>query len=140
VWQNISQKNDKVISAILNKKRITMRKKIFYMTIPLFFTGCISIFEPKVDTQNIAIHGETKTDTVLQHDILESITKNVNERGCPKIKSTFTEVLKIYSLKPNNYKIQERWTAFGCEKEFGYYVVLKGDKEKGTKYTITQIK
>ncbi len=117
-----------------------MKKIIIYTTISLFFSGCISLFGPKINYEAIEVHGETKADRVLQLDILKSISYNLETRKCLAVKNAFTEVIKTYSSKPNAYKIKERWTAFGCEKEFGYYVMLEGSEEKGTKYTITPIK
>ncbi|MEJ2496480.1 MAG: hypothetical protein P8Y43_03200 [Sulfurovaceae bacterium] len=117
-----------------------MKKIITYITISLFFSGCISLFGPKINYESIKVHGETKADRVLQLDILKSISYNLETRKCLAVKNTFTEVIKVYSAKPNAYKIKERWTAFGCEKEFGYYVMLEGGEGKGTKYTITPIK
>ncbi len=117
-----------------------MKKIIIFVTLPLFFSGCTSLFGPKIAYENITIHGETKADRVLQLDILESISDNLETRECLVVKNAFTEVIKVYSAKPSAYKIKERWTAFGCEKEFGYYVMLEGKEGEGTKYTITPIK
>ncbi|MEJ2488819.1 MAG: hypothetical protein P8Y50_03300, partial [Sulfurovaceae bacterium] len=81
-----------------------MKKIITYITISLFFSGCISLFGPKINYESIKVHGETKADRVLQLDILKSISYNLETRKCLAVKNTFTEVIKVYSAKPNAYK------------------------------------
>ncbi|HHO42746.1 MAG TPA: hypothetical protein ENN12_05255 [Epsilonproteobacteria bacterium] len=102
--------------------------------VALGFGGCISPWIPSPST--VALEGETKADEILASDTIDAIKRHAASNNCNQISKIEAKVLKVHSSQPDRYKIEELWSASGCEQTFDYNVLFTSSENGGTTYTL----
>ena len=107
---------------------------ILTMCIALGLIGCVNSTGPT--PTNLTLEGETKADETLANDTIDAITKHVATKNCTEISKIEAKVLKVHSMQPKKYKIQEQWSASGCGQIFVYDVLFTPNGSGGSTYTL----
>lgn len=87
-------------------------------------------------TPLVPFEGASIADSRLKNDTYNMVSVFTKAKGCEKIEKVKTQIVQPASGLPNRMSWKERWTVYGCNKEFAYDVTYTGDGVGGTFFSI----